>query len=80
MLHWIWDTAFAAVGGDSLSFEIYLPRKEYGGNGTLEKVLGLFMHEVLLAGWGMPIGKLGRTQQILQRKGQMGFLPVKCPL
>lgn len=45
MLKWIWDTGFAAVAGDAISFEVYPP-------------LGDFMlHDYFLAGWGMPIGK-----------------------
>lgn len=28
MLRWIWDTGFAAVGGDTVSFELFPPRKE----------------------------------------------------
>lgn len=46
MLRWIWDTGFAAVAGDAISWEVYPP-------------LGDFMlHDYLLSGWGMPIGKL----------------------
>jgi hypothetical protein len=45
MLRWIWDTGFAAVAGDAISFEVYPPLGE------------ICLHDYLLAGWGMPIGK-----------------------
>lgn len=44
-LRWIWDH-FAAVAGDQPAFERW-PSAE-----------GWYMHEVLLAGWGCPIGEL----------------------
>ncbi|KFZ09990.1 hypothetical protein V501_05376 [Pseudogymnoascus sp. VKM F-4519 (FW-2642)] len=46
MLEFLWDNHFAAAGGDAPSFECYPPQKDY------------FLHEVLLGGWGMPIGEL----------------------
>lgn len=45
MLEWIW-TNFSAVAGDQPSFECWPTQKEY------------MLHEVLLAGWGCPIGEL----------------------
>ncbi|GAP91736.2 hypothetical protein SAMD00023353_7400380 [Rosellinia necatrix] len=45
VLRWIWDH-FAAVAGDQPAFERFPSRA------------GWFMHEVLLAGWGCPIGEL----------------------
>lgn len=47
MLRWIWDTGFAAVAGDAISFEVYPP------HGDSE----IMLHDYLLAGWGMPIGE-----------------------
>ncbi|KAI8966463.1 hypothetical protein F5Y11DRAFT_156901 [Daldinia sp. FL1419] len=46
VLKWLWDTGFAAVAGDALSWEVYPPQGD------------LMLHDVLLAGWGMPIGEL----------------------
>jgi hypothetical protein len=43
-LEWIWDSGFAAVAGDAISFETYPTPGEVS------------MHEYLLAGWGCPIG------------------------
>lgn len=57
MLRWIWDTGFAAVAGDAISFEVYPAKPSYlRPDGRV--VPGLLMHEYLLAGWGMPIGEL----------------------
>lgn len=58
MLRWIWDTGFAAVASDAISFEVYPPKQEYSRGTGHEAVMGVFMHEVLLAGWGFPIGEL----------------------
>ncbi|KEF62063.1 uncharacterized protein A1O9_00035 [Exophiala aquamarina CBS 119918] len=58
MLRWIWNSGFAAVASDSLSFEIYPPKKSYPRGEDQSDFPGLFMHEYLLAGWGMPIGEL----------------------
>ncbi|OCT53939.1 hypothetical protein CLCR_10460 [Cladophialophora carrionii] len=58
MLRWLWNTGFAAVASDAISFEVYPPKKSYSrGEGEAE-VDGVFMHEYLLAGWGMPVGEL----------------------
>ncbi|QVM09764.1 hypothetical protein D8B26_004423 [Coccidioides posadasii str. Silveira] len=46
MLRWIWDCKFSAVAGDAISWEVYPPQNPEP-----------FLHEYLLAGWGMPIGK-----------------------
>lgn len=59
MLRWLWDTGFSAVAGDAISFEVYPPQESYRrvDNGATD-VPGVFMHEYLLAGWGMPVGEL----------------------
>jgi len=46
-LKWIWDHQFSAVAGDAIAFEA-LPFKS-----TTH-----WLHEWLLAGWGLPIGEL----------------------
>ena len=53
MARWIWETGFSACGGDTLGFETMgtnLKGKERGLN-------GYHLHEVMLGGWGMPIGQ-----------------------
>lgn len=47
ILRWIWDNKFAAVAGDHPSFEAW-PCQDTKN----------FLHEWLLAGWGVPIGEL----------------------
>ncbi|KAH7089251.1 hypothetical protein FB567DRAFT_328739 [Paraphoma chrysanthemicola] len=47
-LQWMWENRFAAVGGDSPSFEAFPPNVE----------AGFVYHEVLLAGWGCMIGEM----------------------
>jgi kynurenine formamidase len=42
MLQWIWENSFAAVAGDMPSFEAYPPQST-----------DFFLHEWLLAGWGV---------------------------
>jgi len=47
MLKWIWKNQFAAVAADMMAFEaLPFQSKDY------------WMHEWLLAGWGLPIGEL----------------------
>ena len=58
MLRWIWDTGFAAVAGDAVSFEVYPPQKEYARGPGEPSVPGVFMHEYLLPAWGIPVGEL----------------------
>lgn len=53
MAEWLWDNGFSAVAADTVAFERQ-PFDPAGEPGGLEN-LGL--HEVLLGGWGMPIGK-----------------------
>ncbi|KAF2741542.1 putative cyclase [Polyplosphaeria fusca] len=45
VLAWLWDTQIAAVAGDCPGFEAW-PPTEHG------------MHQILLAGFGMPIGEM----------------------
>ena len=49
---WLWDNQFAACAGDQPSWEKW----SVDTNSGLLK--GLFLHEVMLGGWGLPIGEL----------------------
>ncbi|KAI0540165.1 hypothetical protein GGR58DRAFT_173732 [Xylaria digitata] len=63
MLRWIWDH-FAAVAGDQPSFECW-PTKE-----------PWHLHEVLLAGWGCPIGELFDLEKLAEqcrKEGRWSF-------
>ncbi|KAG9252398.1 uncharacterized protein F5Z01DRAFT_226586 [Emericellopsis atlantica] len=71
MLRWLWDTGFAAVAGDAISFEVYPPQAG-----------GVFLHEYMLAGWGMPIGELfdlERLAQTCQELGRWSFFVSSSP-
>ena len=52
-LEWLWDH-FAAVAGDHVSFEKWPSEQSW------------YMHEVLLAGWGMPIGEMFDLEGLAQ--------------
>lgn len=45
LLEWIWDSGFAAVAGDAISWEVFPTPGDVS------------CHEYMLAGWGMPIGE-----------------------
>lgn len=57
---WLWDTGFSAVASDATAFES-LPFKPQGEPGGLEKIS---LHEILLGGWGMPIGESPSRREI----------------
>lgn len=83
MLRWIWDTGFAAVASDAISFELYPPKKSYPRSGGQADAEGAFMHEVLLPGWGMPIGELfdlDELAQICQLENRWEFFVASAPL
>ena len=61
---WIWDTGFSAVASDGVAFES-LPFKPEGEPGGLERYS---LHEILLSGWGMPIGECQSIQTTLTSK------------
>ncbi|KAI2795313.1 hypothetical protein POX_a01919 [Penicillium oxalicum] len=74
-LQWIWENHFAAVAGDMPSFEAWPPQSS-----------AFFLHEWLLAGWGMPIGELfdlERLSQECHRRQRWTFffssVPLKVP-
>ena len=52
-LQWIWDN-FSAVAGDHIAFEQWPSSQEW------------YMHEVLLAGWGMPIGEFFYLEKLAE--------------
>ncbi|KAK4981179.1 hypothetical protein LTR66_010174 [Elasticomyces elasticus] len=54
MLRWIWES-FSAVAGDQPSFECWPTQKDY------------LLHEVLLAGWGCPIGELFDLEKLAEQ-------------
>lgn len=72
MLRWIWDLELAAVVGDMPSFEAYPCQNQV-----------FFLHEWLLAGWGVPIGELFDLEQLSQechKRGRWTFFFSSVPL
>ena len=55
ILEWLWENQFAAVAGDSPSFE-----RSPVGHGTTDDDVppSVVLHQWLLGGWGMPIGEM----------------------
>jgi hypothetical protein len=53
MLRWIWEN-FSAVAGDQPAFECWPTQKDWA------------LHEVLLGGWGCPIGELFYLEKLAE--------------
>ncbi|KAI3588059.1 putative cyclase-domain-containing protein, partial [Fusarium oxysporum f. sp. albedinis] len=74
-LRWLWEQDFAAVAGDQPSMEAWpCQNTDY------------FLHEWLLAGWGMPIGELFDLEALskeCEKRGRWSFffssMPLKVP-
>lgn len=69
MLRWIWEN-FSAVAGDQPAFEQWPPQKPYS------------LHEVLLSGWGCPIGELFDLEKLAtmcKQEGRWSFFIVSEP-
>ena len=82
MLRWIWDNGFAAVASDAISFEVYPPKPSYPRGEGKPEVEGRFLHEYLLAGWGMPIGELFYLEALSEmcvREGRWEFFVASAP-
>lgn len=72
ILRWIWETGFAAVAGDMPAFEAYPCQNS-----------DFFLHEWLLAGWGVPIGELfdlERLSQECRKRNRWSFFFSSVPL
>ncbi|KAL2073794.1 hypothetical protein VTL71DRAFT_11120 [Oculimacula yallundae] len=70
MLDWLHDCYFAAVAGDSPSFEAWPSQEEY------------MLHEYILALWGMPLGEmfdLEKLARTCKEKGRWTFFVTSAP-
>ncbi|RAL11137.1 uncharacterized protein BO97DRAFT_444077 [Aspergillus homomorphus CBS 101889] len=63
MLTWLHDCYFAAVAGDSPTFECWPPVRAEGRG---------FMHQELLACWGMMIGEMWDLERLARRCRELG--------
>ena len=69
MLEWIWNN-FSAVAGDQPAFECWPTQKSWS------------CHEVLLAGWGCPIGELFDLEKLAEhchKTGRYSFFVTSEP-
>ncbi|KAH0526980.1 hypothetical protein TsFJ059_010245 [Trichoderma semiorbis] len=83
VLKWIWNTRFSAVASDAISFEVYPPKQSYRRNGDQADAPGVFLHEYLIAGWGMPVGELFDLEElsrICKEEQRWEFFVVASPL
>lgn len=74
LLRWLWETRFAAVGGDAPGWEVF---PVSGGDA------GFCFHEVLIAGWGCPIAELLWLEDLAawcREKNRWSFFLTSCPL
>ena len=79
VLEWLWENQFAAVAGDSPSFE----SSPVGGGKGQDDVPLIVLHQWLLAGWGMPIGEMFDLEELARHCGECGrwsFFLTSVPL
>ena len=72
MLRWIWENGFSAVAGDMPAFEAFPFQSTTH-----------WMHEWLLAGWGLPIGELFDLEKLAiecKRANKWSFFFSSVPL
>ena len=61
-LRYLWNNHFAAVASDTIAFEVFPVDPEWG-----------FMHETILALWGMPIGEMFNLEALAEDCAQDGI-------
>lgn len=71
VLEWIWDSKFAAVGGDTVAWEVMPPVGDF------------WLHPYILSGLGCPIGELFDLEalsEICQKENRWSFFFTSAPL
>ncbi|KAL7952146.1 hypothetical protein V8C34DRAFT_310351 [Trichoderma compactum] len=66
VLKWIWNIRYSAVASYAIFFEVYPPKQAYRRNGDQGDAPGVFLHEYLIAGWGIPIGEVFDLEELSQ--------------
>ncbi|RDW76651.1 uncharacterized protein DSM5745_06643 [Aspergillus mulundensis] len=77
ILDWLHDCYFAAVAGDSPTFECWPVTATEGGRGKIG-----FMHQNILALWGMPLGEmwdLEGVSEVCRRQNRWTFFLTSAP-
>lgn len=92
---WIWDHKFSAVGGDAPSWEAWRQYSHCHSITQLEDYANITrpgisatkkeiaLHEILLAGWGCPIGELFDLEALAEHcrlTGRCSFFLASMPL
>ncbi|KAL4875327.1 hypothetical protein BJY04DRAFT_232698 [Aspergillus karnatakaensis] len=67
ILDWLHDCYFAAVAGDSPTFECWPVTATEGGRGHIK-----FMHQDILAKWGMPLGEMWNLEGVAEKCWALG--------
>jgi kynurenine formamidase len=70
-IKWFWDHHFAAVGGDTVSFESWPPAGS------------IMLHEYFLAFWGTPIGEMFNLEglaELCKKHNRWSFFFTSAPL
>jgi kynurenine formamidase len=78
VLRWIWNNKFAAVAGDAISWEVFPPNHD-----KEREEDRVFLHEYLLAGWGMPVGEMFDLEELAgmcREEGRWSFFVTSAPL
>lgn len=60
---WLWTNRVAAVAGDAPAFESWPPQPSRDTNPASG---GFMQHEILLGGWGMPIGEMWYLEHLVE--------------
>ncbi|KAF9886954.1 hypothetical protein FE257_010695 [Aspergillus nanangensis] len=79
-VEWLWDTGFSACAGDAPGWERVPHLDGPAEEGGLEM---LSLHQVMLAGWGMPIGEYFNLEELVEecrRQGRYSFFIASMPL
>ncbi|KAL4737993.1 hypothetical protein BDV11DRAFT_216311 [Aspergillus similis] len=77
ILDWLHDSYFAAVAGDSPTFECWPVSATEGGRGSIG-----FMHQNILALWGMPLGEmwdLEKVAEVCKKERRWTFFLTSAP-
>lgn len=80
MARWLWDTGFSACAGDSPGWERW---PAWPGEGEVGGLGKLRLHEVMLNGWGMPIGEMLDLEALsaaCEKQGRWTFFFSSMPL